>query len=206
MPEIEIKDKTNKVTGKLTLSEKFDVKGKDAHLHDVVVNFLANQRQGNASTKTKGLVSGGGKKPWKQKHTGRARSGSSRSPIWRGGGTTFGPLPRDYYSKMPKQARRAALMCAVSRKISDGEFVVVDELRLEAPKTKEMVSLLATLELSGKTVLIVIPERDKNIGLSARNLPGIKVMTADEINTYEVLVHNRVLATKAALERIEVRV
>src|SRR5512135_3225104 len=135
MPEFEIKDKNNKPVGKVNLSEKvFGVKAKDGVIHNAVVNFLANQRQGTHATKTKGLISGGGKKPWKQKHTGRARAGSSRSPLWRGGGTVFGPQPRDYSYELPKKARRLAVRAALSAKQTDGEIIVIDDISLEKPR------------------------------------------------------------------------
>lgn len=205
MAEIEIKDKSNSVIGKMSLSEKFSGKTAEGLLHESVVNYLANQRQGTHATKTKGLVSGGGKKPWKQKHTGRARAGSSRSPIWRGGGTIFGPQPRDYSYSMPKQARRAALWDAIAKKIEAGDAAVLDGLKVEAPKTKEMEAILKGLGLGGRSVLIVIGDNDKNIVLSARNIPAVDVKVAADINTYDVLAHKSVLFTKDAIEKLEVR-
>ncbi len=203
MPEFEVKDRNNKPVGKVSLSEKvFGVKAKDGVIHNAIVNFLANQRQGTHATKTKGLVSGGGKKPWKQKHTGRARSGSSRSPLWRGGGTVFGPQPRDYSYSLPKKARRLALKAALSGKLSDGEIVVIDAFSIEKPQTKEIVSVLKGLELIGKSTLIIVPEYDEAVVLSARNIPGVTVKRVSDLNSYDVAVHSRLLMTKKAAEML----
>ncbi|TAN40005.1 MAG: 50S ribosomal protein L4 [Nitrospirae bacterium] len=203
MPELDIKDKSNKSVGKVVLAEEvFGITAKDGVIHNAVVNYLANQRQGNAATKTKGLVSGGGKKPWKQKHTGRARSGSSRSPLWRGGGTVFGPQPRDYSYELPKKARRLALRAVLSGKLSDGEVVVIDDLSLDKPRTKDIVSILASLDLTGKSTLIVMPEYSKTVILSARNIPGVTVRRVTDLNSYEVAVHSRLLITRQAAEAL----
>lgn len=203
MPEFEVKDKNNKPVGKINLSDEvFGVKAKEGVLHNAVVNFLANQRQGTHSTKTKGLVSGGGKKPWKQKHTGRARSGSSRSPLWRGGGTVFGPQPRDYSYAIPKKARRLALKAALSGKLSDGEIIVVETLSLEKPQTKEMMSVLKGLQLDGKSTLIIVPEHNETIVLSARNIPGVTVTRVSDLNCYDVAAHSRLLMTRQAAEML----
>jgi large subunit ribosomal protein L4 len=203
MPEFEVKDKNNKPVGKINLSDEvFGVKVKDGVLHNAVVNFLANQRQGTHATKTKGLVSGGGKKPWKQKHTGRARSGSSRSPLWRGGGTVFGPQPRDYSYAIPKKARRLALKAALSGKLSDGEIIVVETLSIEKPQTKEMMSVLKRLELDGKSTLIIVPEHNETIMLSARNIPGVTVTRVSDLNCYDVAAHSRLLMTRQAAEML----
>ena len=203
MPEFEIKDKNNKAVGKINLpDEVFGVKAKDGVLHSAVVNFLANQRQGTHATKTKGLVSGGGKKPWKQKHTGRARSGSSRSPLWRGGGTIFGPQPRDYSYAIPKKVKRLALKAALSGKFADGEVTVVEELSLSKPRTKDIIAVLKGLELQGKSTLIVVPENYETVVLSARNIPGVTVMRVTDLNPYDVAAHNRLLFTKRAVEML----
>jgi len=203
MPEFEVKDKNNKPVGKISLSDEvFGVKAKDGVLHNAVVNFLANQRQGTHATKTKGLVSGGGKKPWKQKHTGRARSGSSRSPLWRGGGTVFGPQPRVYSYAIPKKARRLALKAALSGKFADGEIIVVETLSLEKPQTKEMMSVLKGLELNGKSTLIIVPEHNETIVLSARNIPGVTVKRVSDLNCYDVAAHSRLLMTRQAAEML----
>ena len=201
MQEFDIKDKNNKPVGKISLPDSvFGVNAKDGVIHSAVVNFLANQRQGTHATKTKGLVSGGGKKPWKQKHTGRARSGSSRSPLWRGGGTVFGPQPRDYSYSLPKKARRLALKAALSGKFADGEIIVIDELAFDKPRTKEMVSVLKGLELEGKSTLVVVPEHNEGVVLSARNIPGVTVKRVTDLNSYDVAAHARLLMTKRAVE------
>jgi large subunit ribosomal protein L4 len=204
MPEIEVKDINNNVVEKVTLPESiFGLEVKTALLHEAVVNYLANQRQGTHATKTRGMVRGGGRKPWRQKHTGRARHGSIRSPLWRGGGVVFGPQPRDYSYEMPKKQRRLALKTALSAKLKEGELIVVDKISFEQPKTKEMVSLLKSLGLNGNSVLIVTADKNENVYLSARNIPGVTVMRAMDLNTYQVLVHERVVLTKDALQKIQ---
>ncbi|MDA8389069.1 MAG: 50S ribosomal protein L4 [Nitrospiraceae bacterium] len=205
MPAIDIKDTKNNVVGSVELSDRFATLGKGALMHEAVVNYLANQRQGTHATKTKGLVSGGGRKPWKQKHTGRARSGSSRSPLWRGGGTVFGPQPRDYSYDLPKTARRKALFAAISAKIKDGELCVVDALALEKPRTKEMIGILKGLGLAGGSTLIILSAADRAVLLSSRNIPRVDVVQAADLNVYDVASHNRLLATKAAMEMLEAR-
>jgi large subunit ribosomal protein L4 len=204
MPDVEIKDKNNNIVGKMNLSDDvFDIHAKEGVVHSAVVNFLANQRQGTHSTKTKGLVSGGGKKPWKQKGTGRARAGSIRSPLWRTGGIVFGPQPRDYSYNLPKKVKRLALMTAFYRKLADGEVVVIDNFAIEKPKTKEMKEILKNLGLTGKSILIVLPEKDNSVVLSARNIPSVSVTRTADLNTYDVIVHNVLLMTKDAAIRIE---
>ena len=203
MPEINIKDKNNTSVGKMDVPESiFGVTAKAGVLHSAVVNFLANQRQGTAATKTKGMVSGGGKKPWKQKSTGRARSGSSRSPLWRGGGTVFGPQPRDYSYSLPKKAKKAALNAAISGKLADGELIVIDGFGVEKPSTKGIVSLLKNLGLSGKSTLIVLPEKNDAVFLSARNIPGVKVTRVTDLNPYEVAANSWILFDRKAVEML----
>lgn len=203
MPEINIKDKNNTSVGKMDVPESiFGVTAKQGVLHNAVVNFLANQRQGTAATKTKGMVSGGGKKPWKQKSTGRARSGSSRSPLWRGGGTVFGPQPRDYSYSLPKKAKKAALNAAISGKMADGEIIVIDGFGLVKPSTKDMVSLLKNLGLTGKSTLIVVPEKNDAVFLSARNIPGVKVTRVTDLNPYEVAANSWILFDRQAVEML----
>lgn len=199
MPELDIKDRNNNTVGKLDLQEDiFVAHPKRAVLHEVVINFLANQRQGTHATKTRGLVSGGGRKPWRQKHTGRARAGSIRSPLWRGGGIVFGPQPRDYSYKLPQKIRRLALRTALSLKLSDGEIIIIDNFSIEKPKTKEMIEILKNLGLAGKSVLIVLPEKDDSIILSIRNIPRVSVTRVADLNPYDVIVYNILLMTKEA--------
>jgi len=203
MPEIDIKDKNNASVGKMDVPESiFGVTAKAGVLHNAVVNFLANQRQGTAATKTKGLVSGGGKKPWKQKSTGRARAGSSRSPLWRGGGTVFGPQPRDYSYSLPKKAKKAALHAAISGKLADGEIIVINGFGIEKPSTKDMVSLLKNLGLAGNSTLIVLSGKNDAVLLSARNIPGVKVARVTDLNPYEVAASRRILFERQAVEML----
>ena len=203
MPEIEIKDKNNSPVGKMALPEAvFSVKTKQGAVHGAIVNFLANQRQGTHATKTKGLVSGGGRKPYKQKGTGRARAGSIRSPLWKGGGTIFGPQPRDYSYNLPRKAKKVALHSALSAKLADGEITVIDGISLDKPRTKDMLAILKNLGLQGKTTLIVLPEKNESVILSARNIPGVSVIRATDLNTYNVAVHTMLLITKQAIEML----
>jgi large subunit ribosomal protein L4 len=204
MPEIDIKDRNNKIVEKITLRDDvFGIHAKEGVVHEAVVNFLANQRQGTHATKTKGLVSGGGKKPWKQKHTGRARAGSIRSPLWRGGGIVFGPQPRDYSYNMPKKVKKLALMAAFQKKLSVGEVVVVNNFAIEKPRTKEMISILKNLGINDKSVLIVLPEKDDVVELSARNIPGVGMVKVSDLTTYDVVAFNTLLMTKEAVTRLE---
>ncbi len=175
-----------------------------AHLlHQAVVMQLANRRAGSAATKSKGFVRGGGKKPWRQKGTGRARAGSSRSPIWVGGGTTFGPQPRDYSYRMPRTARREALLSALSLKKRDGKLIVVDKLELDEAKTKRMVQALT--ELKVESAVIVIAQPDAKIERSARNLPKVKVLRVEGLNVYDLMRYEHLILTEAALQRLEER-
>ncbi|NCO82912.1 MAG: 50S ribosomal protein L4 [Nitrospirae bacterium CG_4_10_14_3_um_filter_44_29] len=204
MPEIEIKDRNNKKAGKINLPDEiFGIKASEGVMHDSVVNFLANQRQGTHATKTKGLVSGGGRKPWKQKHTGRARAGSSRSPLWRSGGTAFGPQPRDYSYSIPRKVKHLALKNALSAKLADGEIMLIDDLSISKPSTKDMAAIIKTLGFEGQSLLIVLPENNKNIKLSARNIAGVHVACASDLNAYTVIAHSRLLITKGAVAGIK---
>jgi large subunit ribosomal protein L4 len=171
-------------------------------LHAAVQSQLASRRAGTVATKTKGFVSGGGKKPWRQKGTGRARAGSIRSPLWAGGGTIFGPQPRDYSYRMPKTARRAALRAALASRHGEGKLLVVDALKLPEAKTKQMVECLRGLGLEGATVLIVLGEPDAAIERAARNLPGVKVLPVGGLNVYDVLGHVHLVMSRAALEHL----
>ncbi|GBD98776.1 50S ribosomal protein L4 [bacterium BMS3Abin07] len=200
MAEVEIKNAENKTVDKLALKDEiFALPVRTDVLHESVVNYLANQRQGTHATKTRGRVSGGGKKPWRQKHTGRARAGSIRSPLWKGGGTVFGPQPRDYSYSMNKKQRRLALKTALSSKLSENQILVVDSFGVDEPKTKKMTALLSKMGLEGKKVLIVTKDKDENVYLSARNIPNIKVKRSSDLNTYSIMVHEFLLITKDAL-------
>jgi large subunit ribosomal protein L4 len=204
MQKFEIKDKNNNTVETITLAdESLRVRKGSSVIHDVVVNYRANQRQGTHATKTKGLVRGGGRKPYRQKHTGRSRAGSNRSPLWKGGGATFGPQPRDYSYNMPKKVRKVALREVFIKKLSDGEVVIIDKFSIEKPKTKEMLGILKNLELTGKSVLIVLPEKDDSVILSARNIPGVHVAKMSELNTYALVAHQMILMSKDAMTQLE---
>jgi len=181
----------------------FGAKTRSHLLHQVVVMQLANRRAGSAATKSKGFVRGGGKKPWRQKGTGRARAGSIRSPSWDGGGTVFGPQPRDYSYRIPRTARREALLSALSLKKRDDKLIVVDKLELEAAKTKIMAQAL--VELKVKSALIVIAQSDAKIERSARNLPKVKVLRVEGLNVYDILCYEHLILTEQALKRLEER-
>ena len=170
-------------------------------LHQAVVMQLANRRAGSAATKSKGFVRGGGKKPWRQKGTGRARAGSIRSPIWVGGGTVFGPQPRDYSYRMPRTARREALLSALSFKKRENKIIVVDKFELEQAKTKLMVQALA--ELKVQSALLVISQPDVKIERSARNLPNLKVLRVEGLNVYDLLRYEHLILTEQALKTLE---
>jgi large subunit ribosomal protein L4 len=185
-----------------TLNEAiFGAKPRTHLLHQAVVMQLANRRTGSAATKSKGFVSGGGKKPWRQKGTGRARAGSIRSPIWVGGGTVFGPQPRDYSYRMPRTARREALLSALSLKKRENKVIVVDKFELEQAKTKLMVQALAELKIA--SALLVIPQADAKIERSARNLPKVKVLRVEGLNVYDLLRYEHLILTDDALKILQ---
>lgn len=187
-----------------TLNEEiFGAKTRAPLLHQAVLMQLASRRAGTAATKSKGFVSGGGKKPWRQKGTGRARAGSIRSPIWVGGGTVFGPRPRDYSYRMPRTARREALLSALSLKNRDGKIVVVDKFELDQAKTKLMVQALAQLKVD--SALIIIAQSDTKIERSARNLPKVKVLRVEGLNVYDLLRYEHLILTDGALKLLEER-
>ncbi|MDI3281099.1 MAG: 50S ribosomal protein L4 [Bacillota bacterium] len=204
MPTVAVYNKEGARVGEIELSEA--VFGQEVHataLYETVNMYLANQRQGTVATKTRGEVRGGGRKPWRQKGTGRARHGSIRSPLWVGGGTVFGPQPREYRYAVPKKVRRLALVSALSDKVKKGHLVVLDDLALPAPRTKEMSSLLDRIGIKGEKTLIVLPKQDRNVELSARNLPEVKTARADDLNAYEVMASQRLVMTREAVARVE---
>lgn len=202
MPTVDVFNLNREVTGQLELSEAiFGVPVKTHVLHEVVVYQLAKRRAGTAKTKGRSEVRGGGKKPWKQKGTGRARAGTSRSPIWRGGGTIHGPQPRDYEMHIPKKVRRLALKMALSQKVLDDEFKVIDQFKLDRIKTKDFVELMDRFEL-GKT-LIVLPEHDDIIEKSARNIPNVKILRSEGLNVYDLLDYHVVILSRECVGRIE---
>jgi len=180
-----------------------DGKGTQA-VHDVVVAYQAAQRMGTACTKTMGEVAGSGKKPWRQKGTGRARAGSFASPLWRGGGVVFGPKPRDFSKQVSRKTKQLALRKTLSERLRAGDVLVVDDLKLESPKTKEFAAVLSVLDLKGST-LIIAPGSDRNLTLASRNLPNVELATSDSLNSYQVLRSDKLLFTRGAFEKVEAR-
>ncbi len=179
----------------------FGIEPNEYAVHQVVVAYLANQRQGTQSAKTRAEVSGGGKKPWRQKGTGRARVGSSRNPVWRHGGIAFAPKPRDYDQQVNKKVRRLAMKSVFSSKVLEKELFILDELKFELPKTKDMVKVLGNLNL--KKTLIVIDENDKNVTKSISNIPTAKCSLVNTLNVYEMLKYDNLLLTQASLAKIQ---
>jgi large subunit ribosomal protein L4 len=203
--KIAIKNIEGKKQGELEVKFPLieDGKGTQA-VHDVVVAYRAAQRMGTACTKNVGEVSGSNKKPWRQKGTGRARAGSHQSPLWVGGGVVFGPRPRDFGKKVSKKTRALSLRKALSERLKAGDVVLVDDLKLASPKTKDFVSLMSTLELTG-TTLVVSTGADKNLTLAARNIENVALTTSDSLNTYDILRPDKLLFTKSAFEKVEAR-
>ncbi len=189
----------NERVGEITLpAEVFAGPVRRHLLYETVKMQMANRRAGTSKTKTRAFVRGGGKKPWRQKGTGRARAGSTRSPLWVGGATLFGPQPRDYSYRLPASARKAALRAVLAAKAKDGKLLVLDKIEFEAPKTKLMVQFVAGLEI--ESALIVIPSRDDNIERAARNLANVKVLRAEGANVYDVLKYDRLILTQDAVQ------
>ncbi|MBE3583629.1 MAG: 50S ribosomal protein L4 [Limnochordaceae bacterium] len=206
MPKVPVMNVEGQQVGEVELPDAiFGVEVNEALIHQAVLSHLAKRRRGTHSTKTRGEVSGGGRKPWRQKGTGRARQGSTRAPHWKGGGIVFGPKPRDYGFDLPIRMRRQALRSALSGKVRDDELVVVEDLRLTEPKTKNMARILENL--GTPRALVVLPGDDeavdRAIRLSARNLPGVGVLRPQDLNVYDVVGHPRVVLPKATLARIE---
>lgn len=182
--------------------EIFGIEPNANAVHAVVVNYLANQRQGTQSAKTRGEVRGGGRKPFRQKGTGRHRQGSTTDPSQVGGGIAFAPKPRDYRYTVPKKLKRLAMKSALSAKVQDNEIIVLDELKFDAPKTKEMVKVLENVK-AGKKALIITAEKDDNIVKSAANIPGVRTALVGTMNVYEIVNYNSFIVTKEAIEKIE---
>ncbi len=194
------------VKDKVELPESiFGVEPNDGLVWEAVCNYLANQRQGTAKTKTRGQVRGGGKKPWRQKHTGRARVGSIRSPIWVGGGTVFGPVPRDYSYKIPKQKRRKALCVALSMKLKNQGVKFVEDFELANNKTKEMIAILKTLGLTNGATVIVQDACPKNMVLASRNIPNFSLTTGKDLNVYDCVVSDNIVFTLKGLDGLKKR-
>ena len=203
MPTVSIFDMTGKQTGSLELAESvFGIEPNKTVLHSAVVNYLANQRQGTQSALTRSEVSGGGRKPYRQKGTGRARQGSTRAVQWYHGGIAFAPKPRDYSYVLPKKVRRLAMKSAFSSKVLDGEMMVLDGLTLKEIKTKTMADMFTAIG-TGKKVLLVLPEKDETVIKSARNIPGVKTAMVNTLNVYDILNCDTFVVVKDAVQQIE---
>ena len=203
MPKIDVYDINGKKVKELELNEAvFGIEPNEAVVHSVLINFLANQRQGTQSTKTRSEVSGGGKKPWRQKGTGRARQGSIRAPQWIKGGIALGPKPRSYKYTVNKKERQLAVKSVLSSKVLENELVVVDSLPLKDIKTKEMVKALSNLKVEGKA-LIMLPEKNENVQKSARNIDGVKTTLVETINVYDLLKYNKLVVTEDTVKKLE---
>ena len=203
MPQIAVVNMENEKVDEVDLPDfLFGAERKDHLLHDTIHEILANRRAGTASTKNKSAVSGGGRKPWRQKGTGRARAGSIRSPLWRGGGTIFGPVPRDYSHRIPKKVRRYALCSALSEKMRGNGLLIIDSVKLEKPSTKAFLKMLGTLGVKGK-VLLAMGAPSLIVLKSARNIPGVKVISVQGINTYDICLYDTLILTRDALGFLE---
>ena len=202
MANVSVYNIEGKEVGSIELNDAvFGVEVNEHLVHMAVVNQLANNRQGTQSAKTRSEVSGGGRKPWRQKGTGHARQGSTRSPQWTGGGVVFAPKPRDYSFKMNKKEKRIALLSALSSKVADNKIVVLDSFNLDKVKTKKFAEVMSNLKVD--KALVVIEGENKNVVLSGRNIPTVKVSATNEINTYDVLKYETLVVTKAAVEKLE---
>ena len=202
MANVSVYNIEGKEVGSIELNDAvFGVEVNEHLVHMAVVNQLANNRQGTQSAKTRSEVSGGGRKPWRQKGTGHARQGSTRSPQWTGGGVVFAPKPRDYSFKMNKKEKRIALLSALSSKVADNKIVVLDAFNLDEVKTKKFAEVMSNLKVD--KALVVIEGENKNVVLSGRNIPTVKVSATNELNTYDVLKYETLVVTKAAVEKLE---
>ncbi|ERI06784.1 50S ribosomal protein L4 [Aneurinibacillus aneurinilyticus] len=203
MPKVTLFNQAGSQVGEIELSEAvFGIEPNEAVLADAIIMQQASRRAGTHAVKNRSAVRGGGRKPWRQKGTGRARQGSIRSPQWVGGGVVFGPTPRSYSYKLPKKVRRLAIKSALSTKVKNEEIVVLDALNFDAPKTKEMVKVLGNLKVDNK-VLVVTGDYNDNVALSARNIPGVKFVSANGINVLDVLHHDKLLITQDAVAKVE---
>lgn len=203
MPKIDVYDLKGKKVSDVELAENiFGIEPNEAIVHSVLVNYLANQRQGTQSTKTRAEVRGGGRKPWRQKGTGRARQGSTRAPQWIKGGIALGPKPRSYRYTVNKKERRLAIRSVLSSKVLEKELTVLDKIELKEIKTKSMVKALAALKLEGKT-LIVLPENNENVFMSARNIEGVKTIVLNNINVFDLLKYNNLILPLETVKKIE---
>lgn len=203
MPKVNVYNMLGEQVGELELSENvFGVEINHDAIHAVVKSHLANRRQGTHSAKTRAEVRGGGRKPWRQKGTGRARQGSIRAPHWTGGGVVFAPKPRDYSLKVPKKVKRLAMKSALTSKVMNNEMIVLDELKLDEPKTKKMVNVLSNIKAS-KKALIVMDEKDVNVIKSANNIPNVETTLVNTLNVYDILKYDSFIITKDAVKKVE---
>ncbi|MGE6260811.1 50S ribosomal protein L4 [Heyndrickxia sporothermodurans] len=203
MPKVALYNQSGSKVGDIELNDSvFGIEPNDSVMFDAIVMQRASLRQGTSKVKNRSEVRGGGRKPWRQKGTGRARQGSIRSPQWRGGGTVFGPVPRSYSYKLPKKVRRLAIKSALSNKVLEEKILVLESLSFAAPKTKEFAAVLKNLSV-GKKALVVTDGSDVNVALSARNIPGITVVEANGVNVLDVVSHDQLIITKAAVEKVE---
>ncbi len=203
MPSVALYNLEGKEVGQVELNESvFGIEPNESVVHEAVVMQLASMRRGTSSTKHRGEVRGGGRKPWRQKGTGRARVGTTRSPIWRGGSITFGPKPRDYSYSIPKKKRRLALKSVLSDKVSNNNFMVLDALALEAPKTKDMIKILAAFNNEGKALVVTAAE-EINVLKSVSNIPGISYTTSEGLNVYDIINHDKMYITQDAVAKTE---
>lgn len=203
MPKVNVYNILGEQVEQIELKDDvFGVEINEHALYEVVKNQLANKRQGTQSAKTRAEVRGGGRKPWRQKGTGRARQGSIRAPHWVGGGVTFAPKPRDYSYKVPKKVKRLAMKSALSSKVVNEEIIILDKLSLDEPKTKEMAKILSNIK-AGKKALIVMDEKDMNIIKSARNIPNVQVTYVNTLNVYDILHFDSFIITKDAVRKVE---
>ncbi len=203
MPKVDVLDMKGKKVSDIELAESvFGIEPNEAIVHSVLVNYLANQRQGTQSTKTRAEVSGGGRKPWRQKGTGRARQGSIRAPQWIKGGIALGPKPRSYKYTVNKKERRLAIKSVLSSKVLEKELTVVDKLEVKEIKTKTMVKALADMKVEGKT-LIILPENNKNVLMSSRNIEGVKTIVANNINIFDLLKYTNLILPVDTVKKLE---
>ena len=204
MPKVTLYNQSGSAVGEIELNDAvFGIEPNKHVMSEAVISYRASLRQGTAKVKNRSEVSGGGRKPWRQKGTGRARQGSIRSPQWVGGGIVFGPVPRSYAYKLPKKVRRLALKSALSTKVLENNILVLDQLTFEKPKTKDFVAFLNNLSVNNAKALVITAEDNENVNLSARNIPGVKVITTYALNVVDILGHEKLIITKDAVEKVE---
>ncbi len=203
MPKVSVFNQEGKSNGEITLNEDiFGIEPNQNVLYDAIIMQQASKRQGTHAVKNRSAVRGGGRKPWRQKGTGRARHGSNTSPIWRGGGVVFGPTPRSYSYKLPKKVRRLAILSALSQKVIDSELSIIESLEFDKPKTKDFRAMLTNMDVNRKA-LVVVEEENEFAALSARNIEGVKVVAPNNVSVLDVVAHDDLILTKAALEKVE---